>query len=75
MENGQEFLRKMLGFADEDDEGDVRQDWLEERGLEVVDGDEEDDDEENIRSSGRRRNPFIADECEVAKRGREEDDV
>ena len=28
LENGKEFLRKLLGFADEDDEGDVPQDWL-----------------------------------------------
>ena len=69
MENGKEFLRKMLGFADEDDEGDVRQSWLEEGGVEEVD----EDDEEDVHPSGRRRNPFIADECEVAKRGREED--
>ena len=36
--------------------------------------DDEEDDEEDIHPSGRRRNPFIADECEVAKRGREEED-
>ena len=54
----------MLGFADEDDEGDVRQSWLEEGGVEEV----EEDDEEDVHPSGRRRNPFIADECEVAKK-------
>ena len=70
MENGKEFLRKMLGFADEDDEGDVHQSWVEEGAVEEVD----EDDEEDAHPSGRRRNPFIADECEVAKRGREEDD-
>ena len=63
----------MLGFADEDDEGDVRQSWLEEWGVEEVEEDEE-DDEEDVHPSGRRRYPFIGDECEVAKRGREEDD-
>ena len=63
----------MLGFADEDDEGDVRQGWVEEGGFEEVNEDE-DDDEEDVHPSGRRRNPFIADECEVAKRGREEYD-
>ena len=60
----------MLRFADEDDDGDVRQSWVEEGGVEEV----EEDDEEDVHPSGRRRNPFIADECEVAKRGREEDD-
>ena len=63
----------MFGFADEDDERDVRQGWLEEGGVEEVD-DYEEDDEEDVHSSGRRSNPFIADECEMAKRGREEDD-
>ena len=63
----------MPGFADEDDEGDVRQGWLEEGGVEEVEEDEE-DAEEDVHPSGRRRNPFIADECEVAKRGREEVD-
>ena len=66
MENGKEFLRKMLGFAVEDDEGDVRQGWLEEGGVEEVDEDEE-DNEEDVHPSGRRRHPFISDECEVAK--------
>ena len=60
----------MLGFTDEDDEGDVRQGWVEEGGVEEV----EEDDEEDVHPSGRRRNPYIADECEVSKRGREEDD-
>ena len=63
----------MLGFADEDDEGDVSQGWVEEGAIEEVVDDEE-DDEEDVHPSGRRRNPFIADECDVAKRGREEDD-
>ena len=36
IENGKEFLRKLLGFADEDDEGDVHQAWLEEVALEEV---------------------------------------
>ena len=40
MENVKEFLRKLLGFADEDDEGDVRQGWLEEGGVEEVVDDE-----------------------------------
>ena len=43
------------------------------RALEEVIDDEE-DDEEDVHPSGRRRNPFIAYECEVAKRGREKDD-
>ena len=56
-ENAKEFLRKMLGFAEVDDEVDVRQEVFEEWGLEEVDEDEEDDDE--IPPSGR-RNQFIA---------------
>ena len=39
LENGKEFLLKMPGFADEDDEGDVRQGWLEEGGVEEVEED------------------------------------
>ena len=72
MENGKEFWRKMLRFADADDEGDVYQGWLEEGCVEELD--EEEDDKVDVHPSGRRRKPFIADECEVAKRGREEDD-
>ena len=35
---------------------------------------DEEDDEEDVHPSGRRRKHFIADECEGAKRGLEEDD-
>ena len=59
----------MLDFGDEDNEGDVRQGWVEEGGVEEVE-----DEQEDVHPSGRRRNPFIAHECEVAKRGREEHD-
>ena len=61
----------MLGFAEEE-EGDVRQEFLDEGDLEEVDDDEE-DSEDDIHPSGRTRNAFNAEECEVLKRGREED--
>ena len=72
IENGKGLLRKMIVFAYADDEGDLRQGWVEEGGVEEAEDDEE-DDEEDVHPRGRRRNPFIADECEVAKSGREED--
>ena len=63
----------MLGFVDEDDEGDVGLDLFEEGGHEEV-ADNEEDDEEEIHPSGGRRNPVIDDQCDVSKRRREEDD-
>ena len=53
--------------------GDVHQGWLNEGGVEDMDEDTEDDDED-IQPRTLRRHPFFADECEVASRGREEDD-
>lgn len=71
--NGNEFLRKLLRFAHEFDDGYERKDWLDEGGAEVVEGDEE-DDEQDVHPSAWRRNPFIADQCELAKRGNVADD-
>ena len=50
-----ELLPKMLWFTDEDDEGEVPQEWLKYCGVEEVNNDEEYDEEE-IHQGGRRRN-------------------
>ena len=62
MENARELMRQTL-WSDADDDG--------------VDMEDEDDcmEEEQVRPwRRRRRNPLIDDECEVSKRGREEDE-
>ena len=51
LENGKELLRKLLGYADEDDVGNLLQGWFEERGVEDVEDDEE-DHENDIDPSG-----------------------